>query len=1301
MSGSGPSATKNIYNERFATQVTNATFVNGGIQSVTFEGDGTIFPQDLQTISTGDSGDFKLTLNSVGANEVLIGPVNGTGPPTYRTLNFTNGNGIQDVTFHGDGVIFYDTNTTVSAGDSGSFELNLKPVATGKFLMGPESGVGPPSYRIPTVTEVTQDDQSWKDYLLEAIDAAAVAAEVVQQIATAGSALYSFNGFSAGGTGSFNPSWAVNSAGDVTQLGNMSISGPLIAFANIDGVFLCECSAMFTGDATFDPQLSKNINPNGPKNPDTGDPEPDPTTFKGSAIAPHWTGYDEHSQYRVGLKPTGPPAGIGENSGAQTSASSVLTPVDSEFFDFRHMSSSNPSFRFRDITGDTDSGLITTGQISAKSNIPGTAITSQQTTDSTGGAAMAALNSGNDSISMGINSSGANVNPKRAFVETSDDADGLDLIQNNPENKKIRLVNSATNSSDNIVQGEVEFDGFQLNANNIWSKSTFYTTSYLEDGTNLVPINITYSSTKNHVIGGNYNAVILPSTATPKIQVGQSFIIMNNSTTDVMVKYYNNVLIHALPSHSVCEYILIAKTDLISNWFFSPSIASSDIVLPLKIEDGGTGVAAVTTVPVPTMWAGWDANSYLTATNYRPGAVSNVLTDYVMDATSPYLNVLYPGTTNVYLPPVNTFDQFGLSFYFVNYSGAPVTIYSGEKDYTYSQIAGQGPAGLRVTIPLPDGTEVPQGDFIVITVFQPNINNIITCINWKSSVVLNTRDPEYKNVQDCWRLIDQGPRAIETGIIQIDHGGTGVTSLSSTQTADSVALWDEHRNMNADNFIPLLQYIKGSIAGVTVDSVTPDPLGIDPPTIVYAATDIPNYRLSQNPSGMFVVVSDITNVVLPSPNANSDSTEDSQPLTIGLSIQITNKQDTPVNICHYNYNVLYVLGAGKTNKFTYVRYPENPVTDGAPVIQPFDDSLWAIYNDNGLGTGSTGNEITISPSNILKATATENGTKLTYSGFSLPVSSGGTGQDVVMIQPIVNQDEQFYWAGWDSSGFFNAINYGADVTSFTANTTNIDINRDGKYKIISNDAIETVTLPNVNDYLVGFSWTINNDKETTTKVRTYNGSTVYTLIPGETNTFTLIRSLGSTSDWLVENRPQLFSPDISIGNLNMRVTDQNFLSDGTVTSTILTNSYTGSPTIIYTRTAINGQDDNSKPMYLTSVKGFFRVDNYNSPSRIIWDGGRIMFVLDHPTAALSDATGTKYQKVTVGLNQKGLSGYNETLTWGGVIVPPDSHNVYADGTVLLIAESNGTTLYDNLVYGNVKDADNSDMWTLDFTYFSI
>jgi hypothetical protein len=213
---------------------------------------------------------------------------------------------------------------------------------------------------------------------------------------------------------------------------------------------------------------------------------------------------------------------------------------------------------------------------------------------------------------------------------------------------------------------------------------------------------LTVASTHYQLVNGSTTqTIILPVVAT--LVKGQSYYIINTSSGVVTVQSSGLNNIQAMAANTVMLVTFNNTAGTAAASWTATLYSSSGIVIPVTIAQGGTGVTSVTISPTASAWAGWDANSNLSANNFNQGyattaTAAGTTTLTVASAGQQYFT---GATTQTVLLPVTSTLVLGQNYLIVNNSSGAVTVQSSGGN-TISVI-GAGTQG-RFTVILTSGT---------------------------------------------------------------------------------------------------------------------------------------------------------------------------------------------------------------------------------------------------------------------------------------------------------------------------------------------------------------------------------------------------------------------------------------------------------------------------------------------------------------------------------------------------------------------------------------------------------------------
>ena len=398
-------------------------------------------------------------------------------------------------------------------------------------------------------------------------------------------------------------------------------------------------------------------------------------------------------------------------------------------------------------------------------------------------------------------------------------------------------------------------------ANSNMSANSFiggYATTATAAGTTTLTV---ASKQQQYFTGSTTQTVLMPVTST--LVTGQSFTVVNNSSGVVTVQSSGANTIQAMAASSTAIFTCISTsgttaaswsvtyivtsagsgittlngdsgsatgstvtiTGSTTGFTFTGSGATLTLGGTLAIANGGTAKTSVTTAPAATSWAGWDANSNLSANNMKSGYTTTVAAagTTTLTAASTYYQYFTGSNFQTILMPVTSTLTQGQSWFFVNLTNNSISIRSS------------GNNG--------------------ITSINPNQTCLVTCIlttgttaaSWDHSVGLQG---------DAFPL-------------QISNGGTGVTTVPSTISTGSFAAWDNNGNLFANNMLAGYS-TTATAAGTTTLDVTSTQLQYFTGSTTQTLK-LPNvgtlalgqsYRVVNNSTGVVTVQSSGSNTIL-------------------------------------------------------------------------------------------------------------------------------------------------------------------------------------------------------------------------------------------------------------------------------------------------------------------------------------------------------------------------------------------------------------------------------------------------------
>lgn len=196
---------------------------------------------------------------------------------------------------------------------------------------------------------------------------------------------------------------------------------------------------------------------------------------------------------------------------------------------------------------------------------------------------------------------------------------------------------------------------------------------------------------------------------------------------------------------------------------------NANSITPLPIEDGGTGVNAVTTTPTAGAYAGWDANSNLSTNNLIEGYTTTATAAGVttLTVTSSYQQFFTGITTQTVVMPVTSTLVTGQSWLIINNSTGIVTVQSSGANTIIAMNPG---TQAVITCILTSGTTAASWSFN----YSSNIGGVISITGTANQVIASaatgditlslpqsiaiTSSPRFSNVQITNSILDSNAK---------------------------------------------------------------------------------------------------------------------------------------------------------------------------------------------------------------------------------------------------------------------------------------------------------------------------------------------------------------------------------------------------------------------------------------------------------------------------------------------------------------------------------------------------------------
>ncbi len=169
--------------------------------------------------------------------------------------------------------------------------------------------------------------------------------------------------------------------------------------------------------------------------------------------------------------------------------------------------------------------------------------------------------------------------------------------------------------------------------------------------------------------GGGFTGSVSNSTTTPTLSLtGTLTGDVTGSLTATVLSATSNATLTTLSALTTASSLSSVGTISSGTW------AGTTIA----VTHGGTGVTSVTTTPTATSFAGWDANSNLSANNFIEGyaTTATAATTTTLTVSSAEQQYFTGSTTQTVKLPVTSTLVTGMSFTIVNLSSGVVTVQS-------------------------------------------------------------------------------------------------------------------------------------------------------------------------------------------------------------------------------------------------------------------------------------------------------------------------------------------------------------------------------------------------------------------------------------------------------------------------------------------------------------------------------------------------------------------------------------------------------------------------------------------------
>ena len=228
-----------------------------------------------------------------------------------------------------------------------------------------------------------------------------------------------------------------------------------------------------------------------------------------------------------------------------------------------------------------------------------------------------------------------------------------------------------------------------------------------------------------------------------------SAISIGSSTTG----YIYNIVVNSSNTNAITGSGTLNYSDITfsgsSSTINTTTTSQSPNGLPFSISNGGTGVTSVTTSPTASAWAGWDANSNMSANNFNTGYATTVTAagTTTLTVASAGLQYFTGSTTQTVKLPVASTLTLGMTYQIVNNSTSSVFVQSSGGN-TVKNIAGS--ASATYTCIATSGTTAASWSY---QYNRQSIQTAIDRINIQSFTSSGTYTPTATTqyvVIECW-----------------------------------------------------------------------------------------------------------------------------------------------------------------------------------------------------------------------------------------------------------------------------------------------------------------------------------------------------------------------------------------------------------------------------------------------------------------------------------------------------------------------------------------------------------------------
>jgi hypothetical protein len=478
---------------------------------------------------------------------------------------------------------------------------------------------------------------------------------------------------------------------------------------------------------------------------------------------------------------------------------------------------------------------------------------------------------------------------------------------------------------------------------------------------------------------------------------------------------------------------------------------SAGLTGTLTVAKGGTGVAAVTTAPTATAFAGWDANKNLSANNHIQGYTTTATAagTTTLTVASTYMQYFTGTTTQTVVLPVATTLANGFAFQIVNNSSGVVTVQTSGANVVQAMAAN---SVLNITlINTAGGTGTASWSWQYATLATGSVTSVGLSL---PSIFTVSGSPVTGSGTLTATLASQTANTFWAA----PNGSAGAPTFRAIVAAD----------------IPTLnQNTTGTAANITATS--------NSTLATLSALSLPGSQVSGNISGN---AANVTGTVAIGNGGTGQTTQ--QAAINALAGAVTSGQYLRGNGTNISMSAIQASDVPTLN--------QNTTGTAANITATTNSTLTTLSALSLPGSQVSGN-ISGNAANVTGTVA---------------IANGGTGVTSVTSSPTASA-----WSGWDANkNFFANNNISAFATqTTTGGTTNLTASSAGTQQFTGTLA-QTIVLPATNSsgMTIGLQYQILNRTSNTLTVQDSSTATLQ-VMPAGSQLIATVATSGSPGTW--------------------------------------------------------------------------------------------------------------------------------------------------------------------------------------------